>query len=147
YLVAPIKTVYDVVLIAHVSRVFPDPPSQLNSAEENRCHHKRYENAPDKNASTRRSYSKTQKRSNAHSPKRKRQKLISTGYSNFCSKLRVPNRSRVQRSRMTPQNSSVDELTVIGSTPGCRSPHAQSAKHRFALTTLDQTLKNASVME
>ncbi len=88
--VAPVKTVDDVVLITDVPRIFPDPSTQLNPCEENRRHQKRHENAPDKIASTRRSYSETQKRSNAHSPKRRRQKLISTGYSSFCSKLRVP---------------------------------------------------------
>src|SRR5262249_9490766 len=86
-LVAPVERVDDVMLITHVPRVFADPPSQLNSAEENCRHQKRHENAPDKIASTHRSYSETQKRSNAHSPKRRRQKLSSTGYTNFCSKL------------------------------------------------------------
>ena len=59
------------MLIAHVPRIFPDPSTQLNPCEENRCHQKCDEKGPDKFRSTRRNYSETQKRSSAHSPKKK----------------------------------------------------------------------------
>jgi hypothetical protein len=84
-------------------RVFPDPSTQLNPSEENGGHGNCHENAPDKIASTRRSYSETQKRSSTHSPKRKRQKLLSTGYSSFCSKLLYLIVREFSASHMTPQ--------------------------------------------
>ena len=97
------ESVDDVVLIPHVPRVFSDPSTQLNPCEENCRHQKRHENAPDQFTSTRRSYSETQKRSSAHSPKTKRQKLISIGYSNFCSKLLYLIVRDFNSNRMTPQ--------------------------------------------
>src|SRR5438132_14317255 len=96
-LTAPVKTVNDVVLIAHVPRIYPDPSTQLNPCEENRCHQKCDEKGPDKLRSTRRNYSETQKRSDAHSPKEKDRNSFRQVTEVFVRNCAPSNRSRVQQ--------------------------------------------------
>jgi len=124
-----------------VPRVFRDPVAQLNPCEENRCHQKRDENAPDKFTGTRRSYSKTQERSNAHLPQKTEIRFGRLQHF-FCA---LPNRSRIKQQLYPATNSSADELTAIGRVGGCRSRNTESTERTFALLTLDRSPKNASV--